>query len=237
MSLIESSEWTSLKKTRAKISTVVRIYFGDETDGVDFVALTDSPTPIIIEGQVYTPLLMRAPHVKSGINLKTFEHTISGDSLVIDNLLLDPGKRFTDTMTSKTSGGTDDRGYYNRKVEIRKHIKGITTWANCMAVMKEGRIRDISHTRSRTVLKFEDHSDISYREVGESVTVDDAATDQIVPMESLGLIKPYIWGDHKFYFGIWDGSLTPRGEGGMPSNINLPSVLLSAANSRSPCRT
>ena len=203
MALITSTEWDSLIQTRAKMSTVVRIYFGDATDAVDFIGLTDSAKPIVIEGVLYTPLLLKAPSIKAGINVRTFEHTISGDSLIINNQDLRgqsqaPGKRFTDEIATRASGA-GDIGFYNRKIEIRRHITGNTTWANCMAVMKEGIVRDISHTRKKTTIKFEDHSDLSYVNLGVLIADSDGADADIgVPETSRGMMKPIVSGDHLF---------------------------------------
>lgn len=208
MSLITSSEWDSLIHTSAKMSVVVRAYFGDETDGVDFVALTNQPG-IVIDGKPYAPLILNFPSIKSAINIKTFAHTLSGDKIVLDNTNLDgvgqaPGSRITDEIATRTSGA-GDVGFYNRKIEIRLHLEGITTWANCFAIMGEGKVRDIKHDRMKSTFTFRDNSDQSYRDAGELMAASDAADGIALPNSSLGTIKPIVIGDHRGYYGHFDG--------------------------------
>ena len=140
--LTTSAKWDSLVHTHAEMITVVRMYYGDETDGVDFVGL--STAPVVIDGRPYLPLIQKHPRIQSKITVEgnvnnLFKHSLSGDSLIIDNLALNqkaaPGERFTDAMDDITSGGAHDIGFYNRKIEIRRWLKGMTTWTDGLAVM------------------------------------------------------------------------------------------------------
>ena len=208
--LTTSAEWDSLvHDPLAKMSVVVRMYYGDETDATDYVALTNRKG-IVIGGEPYLNLIQKIPRIQSKIKVEgdiksLFEHSISGDSLIIDNLEYEPGTRFTDAIDDIVSGA-GDIGFYNRKIEIRLFLASetnrISSWANCLAIMEEGRVRDIKHDRKKTTVPFRDHSTLAYIKVGTILTDSEAAdTAEGLPEDGRGKIAPWIYGDHTYLKG------------------------------------
>ena len=93
MSLTTSSEWDSLVlRADGEITAIVRMFYGDES-GTNFISLSDGDQ-VTIAGEKFVGLLNQVPDVEQLIDIKTHEHSISDLTLEIDNLELDPGRRF-----------------------------------------------------------------------------------------------------------------------------------------------
>ncbi len=195
-----SAKWDSLASTsKEKPLALVRLYYGDETS---YLALAEED--LILEGVRYLGIVTSAPRVVSKIDLETHKHSIGTVSLELSNLEYQPGERFSDNM--ETLGTANDEGFYNRKVEVRLYLPGMTVWTDTFPLFT-GIVRDIEQSRETVKLDLEDDSELIHVDVPKDpVQESDGAGESPLPTNSLGRAKPIVYGDHRMYLGSTVGA-------------------------------
>ncbi len=195
-----SAKWKSLSATsKEKPLALVRLYYGDESA---YLALAEED--LILEGVRYLGIVTSAPRMVSKIDLETHKHSIGTVSLELSNLEYQPGERFSDNM--ETLGSANDEGFYNRKVEVRLYLPGMTAWTDTFPLFT-GIVRDIEQSRESVRLDLEDDSELFHVDIPKDpVQESDGAGESPLPTNSLGKAKPIVYGDHRFCLGTTVGA-------------------------------
>ena len=191
-----STEWDSLcQRPGQEVTVVVRMYYGDESAYKSF-----ANRDLIIGTEKFLGVIQGIPTVIQQLDMKEHTHSIQSLTLAINNLEYWPGKRWSDLVEDATLGSSTDIGFYNRKIDIRFYLDGITTFANCFPLLSNGIVREIKHSREQTTIEIEDRTEMMYQDIGTYMADTDAAdTDQGLPVDSREKIKPIIYGDHRYY--------------------------------------
>ncbi|MFC1543064.1 hypothetical protein ACFL4K_00830 [Candidatus Neomarinimicrobiota bacterium] len=199
-----SSEWDSLCQVPGlNVTVLVRMYYGDGTSYKPFASRDiNAGNSSLTDTDKYLGVIGPIPSVIQALDMKEHTHSIQSLTLEIDNLKDDPGHRWSDLVEDATLGSGSDVGFYNRQIDIRLFLEGVTTFANCFPLLTNGIIRDIQHSREYTTIQIEDRTEVMNYDVTTLVTDSDAAdTAQGLPEESRGRVKPIPIGDHRFYKG------------------------------------
>ena len=197
MITITDAQRNSLQITKKGI-VLVRFFYGDETADTDYIALSSQELPPDWADNEYRPLLIASSRVGSGVDMFTHKFKASELRLEISNGDYHPGVKFSDLITDSSLGAGNDWGFENRLCEIRLQTQGVTSWNNCIQTFK-GKVRDIIHNANIITFSIQDDREIIHSEIGTILQNSDAAdTDQGLPTESNGKIRPEIWGNHIF---------------------------------------
>ena len=202
-----SSEWLSLSQIAGgEMIALARMYYGDESA---YVSLSSGEPKPALGTENFLDVLSADPfpRVIQELDMMRHSHSVQSLQLTIDNLLFEPGKRWSDLVEDTGLGAGADIGFYNRKIDIRAYLPGVTTFANCFPLLSNGIVRDIKHSREETVIEVEDRTVLTKIDVGTLLTSSDAADGVILPEESLGLSIPIILGTHVSNIGSTTASL------------------------------
>ncbi len=191
-----STQWDSLcQRPGQEVTVVVRMYYGDESAYKSF-----ANRDLTIGTEKFLGVIQGVPTVIQQLDMKEHTHSIQSLTLAINNLEYQPGARWSDLVEDTTLGAGADIGFYNRKIDIRFYLDGITTFANCFPLLSSGIVREIKHSREQTTIEIEDRTEMMYQDIGTYMADTDAAdTDQGLPVDSREKIKPIIYGDHRYY--------------------------------------
>ncbi|MCK4578428.1 MAG: hypothetical protein KAU50_06540, partial [Candidatus Marinimicrobia bacterium] len=205
-----SAQWKSLVQLAGGEMTVLaRLYYGLQ-GATDYISLADRDG-VSIGAERFLGVLEKVPDVASLLNMDTHEYGITNFNLLINNLEYEPGGRFSDILEDTAYGTGTSTGFENRRIDIRVHLPGITSFANCFKLMEHGKILDIDHSREVTTISVEDQTEIIKGAVGTLLTGSDAASLQagVLPEDSADKIRPEIYGDRSYWRGeTTDLSLT-----------------------------
>ncbi len=199
-----SSEWLSLSQIAGgKMTLLARMYYGDESA---YISLSSGKPSPALGTEKFLDVLSADPFPEVAQELDMLEHThsIQNLQLVIDNLEFEPGKRWSDLVEDTGLGAGADIGFYNRKIEIRYHLPGITTFANGFPLLEVGIMRDIKHNRMSSIIPVEDRSELVYTKIGTSLVSSTDISVGSIPTANIGKTKPIVIGDH--LFGMIEGS-------------------------------
>lgn len=200
MSITTSTQWDSLaSQSRTAPIPLIRLYYGNESN-----YLSISNQDVTLDGERFLGILLSSPSHSSKIDIFSHESSVGTVRLDISNLEYEPGKRFSDNMT--TLGTANDYGFYNRKVDIVLYIPGITSWANCFPLFT-GYVRDIKQSRDKVTLDCEDGSELQYTTIPRNpIGFDNIPSTILVPVASdaIGVEKKVVYGDHIHYLGSTD---------------------------------
>lgn len=191
-----SSEWRSLsQKSEGELTVLARLYYGDESA---FISLIGGKNRVLF-GEKFLGGIMKIPKIVSRLIMDTHEHSITIAKFEIDNLKFEPGRRWSDILSSSSfqSSGAD-QGFYNRRIDLRLAIlPGTTSFENSFTLLEKGVMRDIKHTREKTTLEIEDKSNIVEINIDTKITESDATAGFVLPDPSLGKLIPEIYGSHR----------------------------------------
>ncbi len=190
-----STQWDSLcQRPGQEVTVVVRMYYGDESAYKSF-----ANRELTIGTEKFLGVIQGVPTVIQQLDMKEHTHSIQSLTLRINNLEYWPGKRWSDLVEDTALGAGADIGFYNRKIDIRLYLDGITTFANCFPLLSNGIVREIKHSREQTAIEIEDRTGMAYQDIGTYLADTDAAdTAQGLPEDSYGKIKPNVYGGHTF---------------------------------------
>jgi len=193
-----STQWDSLcQRPGQEVTIVVRMYYGAESAYKSF-----ANRELTIGTEKFLGVIQGVPTVIQQLDMKEHIHSIQSLTLGINNLEYWPGKRWSDLVEDTSLGSGADIGFYNRKIDIRLYLDGITTFANCFPLLSNGIVRNIKHSRKQTTIEIEDRTGMMYQDIGTYMADTDAAdTDQGLPVDSQGKIKPITYGDRRYYQG------------------------------------
>lgn len=208
MPIPTSAEWLSLSKRKdLEDIAVARLYYGDPNAG-NYISLTDAAKAVVLNGEKFLGVLNKVPGVQQEIIYAKHEFAVSNLVIEVNNLKFQPGKRFSDLLEdTQYQTSAADRGFYNRRIDIRRCIRGkspsgepfsISTFENCLPIMQFGEIKDISHTRKETMIQIEDRSSKVDVLVADFLTENDATPGFTLPEASRDKVKPDIHGDHRW---------------------------------------
>ena len=194
-----SSQWKSLVQRPGKIVVVARLYYGDETK---YISIATDAVSIGVER--FMPFISQMPQINQSVDIETHNPTISNLTLEINNLLFQPGKRFSDYI--ETIGSGADLGFENRRADVRLFMDGITTFDNCFKLLQFGIIRDLPHDWQSGQVIIEDGLELAMRDLDDLVLDTDAPLG-LLPDGSNGRLAPIIYGNHQMELGNTDPAL------------------------------
>lgn len=195
MSITTSAPWKSVSMVPTETAVVARLTAGDG------IILSLSNRDITLSGEKFLGILKNIPKSSYGLSLRSNEYSIASTQLNSSNLEYEPGKRYSDLFTELGTG--DDVGFENRQVDIRLWRKGITTFDDCLQLFPNGINRKPMSSRKVVVQSSEDRTELNLRKAFTDIVSDsDAAdTDEGLPSDSRGKIKPIPYGDHTHLVG------------------------------------
>lgn len=187
-----SAEWDSLKQVAGgKPTVVVRMYYGDGTNFKSFAS-----RDVTIGGEKFLGVIIKIPKIGHKLN-DDHSPSISTMKIEIDNLEYQPGARWSDLVEDIALGAGADIGFYNRRVDVRIFLDGITSFNNCFPLQQHGIFRDVKHSREKTTIIVEDKWFITDQTFGTLIAESDAKTGHVLPDTAKGKILPEIYGDHR----------------------------------------
>lgn len=196
MTIDTSTPWKSVSMVPVDMVIVARVSYGDGTKKLS-VATRD----IVINGEKFLGVLLAIPRSSYGISLRSNEYSIATIQLSISNLEYEPGKRYSDLFTELGSGSSI--GFDHRKADIREWREGITTFEDCLGLFPNGMNRKPTSNRRVVIQDIEDRTELNLRKAFTDIVSDsDAAdTDEGLPSDSRGKVKPIPYGDHTHLVG------------------------------------
>lgn len=230
MSIAISNEWNRLSaSSREAPIALVRMYYGDESEYIAFAEkeidfqsifsdtalLTESgialetesgerflvsiPEAIIFDGDHYLGIVEKLPDLSGRLNLEAHTWAVSTFDLEISNVEYQPGSRFSDFIT--TIGSVGDKGFYNRKIEIRLYAEGITTWENCFPLFT-GFTRMSSQSWDKLTFECDDGSLLQNTTIpNNAITTADSPGATGIADGAEGKQKQIVYGDSIFILG------------------------------------
>lgn len=192
MITITDAQRNSLQITK-KGTVLVRLFYGD---GTSYIAIASQPALPGWTDNIYRPMLLSSPVTSSSVDMFTHKFKASELRLEISNGDYHPRVKFSDLVTDSSLGADNDWGFENRTCEIRLQTQGVATWNNSIQLFK-GVVRDIVHTATQVTFSVQDEREIIHSEIGVLIQDTDAAdTAQGLPDNSIGKVKPIIYGVH-----------------------------------------
>jgi hypothetical protein len=194
-----SNQWDAISQTPGQPILVARLYYGD---GTKYISVSNDD--VQIDGERFIGFVSGIPNITQAIDIDTHNPTVSKMTMEIDNLLFQPGKRFSDYI--ETIGAGADLGFENRRADVRIYLDGITSFDNCFKILENGIIRDLPHDWESAQVIIEDGLELVMRELDDLVLDADSPTG-LLPDGSNGMLGPIIMGNHQLELGSTDPAL------------------------------
>lgn len=188
-----STAWKYLSQRPGRTIVAARLYYGDGT-----AYLPVASGPLTLAGEDYLPVIKTIPKYGQRVDPWTKRHSVADMKLQLINLEIDRNTRLSDLLETKGAGA--DLGFENRRADVRLWKKGITSWADCFEMFPNGLIKNTPHSRESMAVEIEDKTGLLLRKMEFDLVSDsDAAdTDQGLPEESKGMIRPYVGGNRRY---------------------------------------
>ena len=208
-----STEWDIVSQMPGESWFAARLYYGPGTK-----YLSVGSKDFVLDDEKFLGIISNKPSIKGGFDIQTRSFEINRGMIeVIDSI--DWVTTFGELASTLGSG--NDIGFENRQVDLRLIKDGISKFSNGFPLLERGRMYKPEYDAGLVTINVEDDTKNKFGKIGELVTEDDARSGYTLPPASAGLIRPIIYGDHRYNIGTgfegddltkedWDPNIQPR---------------------------